>query len=357
MRHLLARLSITAILTVSFFVSPAASVSAAQFLQDEELTVAEATENLYATGNSVKIIAPVKKDAIVAGNNVIIQSEVERSVFAAGNRVTIKSPFVGASVRAAGAEIRLTGTFNEDVILAGGTIVIENAEINGDLVVAAGTVTLRDSTVNGRFMGMYEEITGSSLDDQVVGSIMVQQAPTTEKKEKSVMERISIPWEFSVIVTLVIVSMLLNYRNRLSIPSLRFNGTFVRDIFIGLCFLTFPFLLMLVSFFVFLFPLIVPLAAGAYLMIPVILMVLPIYIANIVRNSFMIEGSIVWMIAISYLILFLINLIPGMAILNLIVFVLFTASIGFLIRVKMQAVSSYLAPRTTRIHKKTAHKS
>ncbi len=357
MRQLLSRLSITIILSFIILIGSAVPLSAAQFFRDEELTVAEQTENLYATGNSVRIVAPVMKDAIAAGNNVIIQSEVERSIFAAGNRVTIKSPFVGASVRAAGAEIRLTGTFNEDVILAGGTVVIENAEINGDLVVAAGTVTLRDSTVKGKFMGMYEEITGGSLEEQVAGPITVQQAPKNEKKEQGILERINLPWEFSVIVTLIIVGMLLQYRNRLAIPSVRFNGTFVRDIFMGLCFLTFPFLLMLVSFFVFLFPLVVPLAIGVYLMIPLVLMVLPIYIANIVRNSFMIEGSVIWMIVVSYLVLFLINLIPGLAVLNLVVFVLFTASIGFLIRVKLQAVSTYLAPRTTRVHKKPTHKS
>lgn len=357
MKQLLSRLSITIILLFIMLVASAAPLSAAQFFHDEELTVAEETENLYATGNSVRIIAPVMKDAIAAGNTVIVQSEVERNIVAAGNRVTIKSPFVGASVRAVGAEIRLTGTINEDVILAGRTVVIENAEINGDLVVVASTFTLRDSKIDGKFMGMYEKITGGSLENQVAGPITAKQAPHNEKKGQGILKRVNLPWEISVIVTLIVVSMLLQYRNRLAIPSVRFNGVFVRDIFVGLCFLTVPFLLMLVSFFVFLFPLVVPLAIGVYLMIPLVLMVLPIYIANIVRNSFLIEGSIVWMIVASYLVLFLINLIPGLKVLNLVVFVLFTASIGFLIRVKMQAVSTYLAPRTTRTHKKPAHKN
>ncbi|MFW5704093.1 MAG: hypothetical protein ACOCXQ_04595 [Patescibacteria group bacterium] len=335
----------TCILTLIVFFTAPTSLLAADIISDTNVIVTERTENLYTTGNSILISAPVERDLVAAGRDIFVQESIERNILAAGALVEINSPFVGGSVRVAGGTITLSGTFNEDVVLTGGEVLIENATINGDLLIAAGTVDIQNSTIAGDFLGTYNKRKGD-IASQVMGSIKVHEVETDNEKESTFLSKIHLPWEFSIIVTLIIVSLLLSARNRLDIPSLKLNKQFLIDILIGLGVVIIPAVAALISFFVFLFPLIVPLSLIIYLAIPLVFMILPLYVANTIKHSFYLDLDIRLLVAIIYVTFFLFFNIPGLDIFTVIPMIFFFGALGFLTRMDLRAMHHYLEPRS-----------
>ncbi len=339
-------------LAIAVLLAPSVT-HAAEFRSGERLSVSTRTENLYAAGSTVDIAAPVDKDLIAAGRIVRIGTGVERNIIAAGETIEINSSFVGASVRAAGRTITLQGTFNEDVVVAAETINLVNAQINGDLVATAQTITLENTAVDGKAIVSYESVVGD-LENAVAGEITTYEITpeASAQEERSIVDRIFLPWEFSAIVAIIIVGILLNSRGRLDIPSVRLDKQFLIDIMIGLAvFATIPVALFL-SFFIILAPLLLPLAVVLVMASILAMMVLPIYVANLAKHSFQLTADIRILIAISYLTLLLLSIIPGLGIFWILFAVIYIGMIGFLTRADLRALKHYLEPRHPRKHKK-----
>lgn len=328
----------TFFLLVTLSISP---VAAAEFRSAENLQVAERTENLYAAGNDVTIVAPVQKDLVVAGENVTVESEIERGILAAGKTVVLKSNFVGASVRAAGQSILLTGTYNEDVVLAGQNIIITDAIINGDLILAAESLQIEGSNVSGKFIGTYESIKGN-LEDQVAGGINVKEM---EKREKPSSEEtfslLRLPYEFSMLVALIIGIVFLTNRNRLHARSILLNRYFFIDLGIGFLMLIIPAIIIVVSFFLLLFPILLPAGLIAYLSFFLIAPFVPLYTASLIKNSFRLDTPTLALVLITYVSFLVIRLVPGLRVLEIIPFILFLTTTGYAVRLAVRMLMKY----------------
>lgn len=339
---------VTALLLCFFtFIVTVNNSFAAEIISGEDVQILQPAQNLYISGQNVRVIAPVQKDLVAAGGEVTILSEVERSIIAAGGRVTITSPYIGATVRVAGGTVKLSGVFNEDVIVAGGEVIIDNAEINGDLIVGAGTVRMQNSNVKGRFIGGYEEVQGD-IDEQVTGAVMAKQSATKNivRKEKTILERINLPWELSMIAALCVAGYFLHSRKRLHAESIRFDAQFGLDVLLGMSLLIMPIVVLIASFITLLFPIIAPIVLIMYLCLPLVFLTLPIYVANFLKNTFKL-GIPVWVLMIIvYISMFVIFLFPVLTVFRLIIFIFGMAAFGFAVRMDIRHWNLYFQART-----------
>lgn len=323
-------------------------VRAAQFESGNDVRILQPTENLYVSGGTINVISEVQKDLIAAGGNISIEGAVERNIIAAGGNINISSPFVGASVRVAGGNVTISGVINEDILVAGGTVVLDNAVVNGDVYATSENLTIIDSTINGSISAGYQTLEGD-LESQVQGEIMTQTFERTDEavaeKNRNIFSNVFLPWEFSIVIFLAIASFILYKKGRLEIPSLGFKRQFAWDIFIGFNALFLPILILIISLVTFLFPIILPLVAIIYLAIPISFVFLPIYIANVIKNSFKLTMDIRTLVALSYASMFLVTLVPIFAPLKVVIFIFAVANIGFLARMDYHALQNYLEPR------------
>ncbi len=323
----------------------------------EDVEVTDPAESLYVSGGTVTIKAPIAKDLVVAGGRVIVAAPVERNVLVVGGQVELASE-VGGTVRAAGGEVSITGSIADDLVVAGGKINVQNAEVGGDVLATASRLTMRDSTVGGDLYGSYEKIEGN-IDEQVNGSLMTKQFDMSEKlkerrderqedRQNAVIGQVNVPWEMSVALFLFLIAYWLHTKDRLRIPSIRMSKQFGWDILIGVGVIVLPVIAVLVSVFLMIFPVIIPLAIINYMALIVSFVVLPIYIANFVKNTFKLDLSLPWLVFMSYLILFIINLVQPLSFLNIFTAILMLGMLGFLTRTDLGMLNDYLKPRKTK---------
>jgi cytoskeletal protein CcmA (bactofilin family) len=140
----------------------------------ESVVMREATDDLYAAGGQVEVLAPVNGDAVLAGATVSVSGDVRDDLIAAGGDVSF-SGRVGDDARLAGGSVNLTGAVTGHAVMAGGEVhvgagssigewawlaggqVIMAGSVGGELKVMAGTVELRGQ-VNGNAELAGEEI-------------------------------------------------------------------------------------------------------------------------------------------------------------------------------------------------------
>lgn len=140
----------------------------------ESVVVQEATDDLYAAGGEVQVLAPVNGDAVLAGGTVSVSGDVQDDLIAAGGDVSFSGK-VGDDARLAGGSVKVTGAVAGHAVMAGGEIHVEAGSsigewawlagsqvvmagnVGGELKVAAGTVELRGQ-VNGNAELAGEEI-------------------------------------------------------------------------------------------------------------------------------------------------------------------------------------------------------
>lgn len=107
-------------------------------------------DDLFITGESVRVSGRVKGDVYAAGGRVVIDGNVNGDVLAAGGTINVGGR-VGGSVRAAG------GIINIDKAIIGGGLttlggdvnISPTAKINGGAVVGAGNYILDGSVTHG----------------------------------------------------------------------------------------------------------------------------------------------------------------------------------------------------------------
>ncbi|GAB4147260.1 MAG: hypothetical protein OHK0017_08780 [Patescibacteria group bacterium] len=348
-------------------------VQAAEFASEQDLNVTSPVENLYASGTNVKVNTDIKKDLIVAGQFVEVQGTVERSLMAAGQTVKVNARNIGASVRAAGQEVTLEGTFNEDVVVAGATVVIRNANIRGDLIVASQKLVLENSKIAGDAQVSYSQVTGD-VDAQVAGELSInvvedksgdinnaanQSAQSFKDLSDFYNNQFLISSILGSTLALLAITIWLNRRKRLEISSVRFNGQFFLNWIIGLGIPILTTVILITSLVINFFPFLGALSvSGLVLNISLALLVIyqfgiiiaPIYLANLMRNSFKLEMNIMPLTWITFAILVLLNILGNYNyafgfINGLIWFFLGFASFTFVLRKLYSSLSMYLKER------------
>jgi hypothetical protein len=328
-------------------------VQAIQYESNDNIVVNEAKSNFHAAGNTIVVNQPISKDFVGAAQDITINGNIERNIIAAAQNISINNN-VGGATRVAGQKINISGSMNDDVILFGQNIVINNATINGDLVVYANTLTLTNSSVTGDLIGQTSLPDKASLDQQVQGTISLQELNQEEaykqEKQDTQAEKTSsfIYKELGAFVGLLVLYLLLRKKNRLRIPSI--NGTSsIKDFIIGAITCAVLPLLGIVSM-ILLFTI-----AGPLVMIIVGLMLLssvflPIYLGNLLKSTVLKATPISYLILGSFVLLVVLSLLGSLPILNFLVglfmFLLWIANLGFILKKLYLAINLFLN-RTT----------
>jgi hypothetical protein len=322
------------------------------YLAGTNLTVdGEVKKDLIGAGGTVTTSGAINRNLVITGGTVTVKSSVGGSIFAAAGTLVIDSSFVGGSVRVTGGTVTLSGNFNEDILVAGGDVIIKNATVAGDVYVGAGNLTVQNSSIKGKIQGQYSDLKSSELKSQVTGAIDLKKVEVEEfeNKPKNFFDYINFSWELSVIFVSIAICWILNKRNRLSMPSIKWGGEFGKDILIGLSAFILPSIMVIILLILQLFPLAFLLPAIVFLEIIASILVLPIYVGNFIKNTWNIKLGILWVIAIGYVILLVIsllsNIVGALFALSLISTVFVLANIGFILRTLYKAVNLYIVSR------------
>ena len=324
------------------------NVLAADFISgDSNVDVSASQNNVYVSGGTVTVKNEVQKDLVIAGGTITVSAPVKRNVIVAGGTINLNSS-VGASVRAAGGQVNINSTIAEDVIVAGGTVTIKNATIEGDLVVATGQLVIQNSVIKGNFYGSYSQLDGD-LKSQVKGEIKAQQVDSSKMKEENKSDafwaNLNIAGQISVLVFALIIYWFQKRGGKTELHEIKFNSQMSWDGLIGLITVVVPFILIIISGLFSLIPVVGNIslfsaifASSIWIYITAVLtkVFIPVYLANLIRNTFGKQTSILVWILVSCLVLFVINLIvslvPLLFILELPVSILGLVVFGYVIR-------------------------
>ena len=149
------------------------------------------TEDVYAAGGTVDVLAAVDGDVVVAGGRVTISDAVSGDLIAAGGTVSVDTD-IGDDVRVAGGDVRLSGAVGDDAIAAGGNVTLTpNGRVNGRAwfsggrIDVAGTIGKELKAAGGRIVlsGQVNgdvELAGraiSILDSAVIEGDLVYRSP------------------------------------------------------------------------------------------------------------------------------------------------------------------------------------
>lgn len=358
----------------SLFVS--VSTSAAEFYVPEGgggVTVSEPAENAYVFGDTIDINAPVRKDLIAAGESININESVFRSVFAAGQTIKFNlgdSGVVQGSVRAAGNEIVLSGNFVEDVLVAGETVRFENARIRGEVYVAANTVEMSNSQVLGNFTISARDFDETAIDEQVQGTLSINDPNTNRGVEAGVAVGVVvtalaglfalvalmtlIAKEVSLFVGLLIILFVLRKYNKTELGSIRFDGRFGVDFAIGLVLGLVAPIVVALSLFLILPLFVLPLLISVGTLLGAVFVLtqsfLPIYLANLARNTFSWKVGVGLLTAVFYLLILLLNVAAYFApITVIIILILGLAPFGYVLRQIMNSFAGSLKSNTEKV--------
>lgn len=341
--------------------------ASAEFQSADSVSASNVYENAYFAGGNVTVDGTVQKDlitaggtvsiggvvsrnAIIAGGTVTIKSQVGASLFVTGGTVVIDSPNVIGSTRVAGGNVTLSGNYGEDILIGGGDVILKNATIAGDVYVGAGTLTIQNSTIKGKLTGQYGELKGDDLKTQVAGTVDLKKVETdkAEDTSKKAWNYLNISWEISVILVTLVASWFLSNRNRLAIPSIKWDKTFGLDILIGFGAFVLPGIATIILMISQLFPLALLLPSIVFFEIVAAILVLPIYVGNFIKNTWNLKLSIKWAVVIGYFVLLGLSLLSNVSylgLLSLLISVFVLAHVGFIIRTSWKATNQFLAKR------------
>ncbi|MBI5232370.1 MAG: hypothetical protein HY876_09435 [Coriobacteriales bacterium] len=131
--------------------------AAAAFRSGDTVTVGPnetIDDDLYISGNHVRVLGTVNGDVIAAGQVVEVRGKVSDDVMAAAQSVRVGGD-VGGTVRVAGSDVSVESTVTRDVMAAGSAVdFARNAVAQQDAFLAGATVTLagrvgRDAAISG----------------------------------------------------------------------------------------------------------------------------------------------------------------------------------------------------------------
>lgn len=142
MRNRIFPLLFSVSLLISVLFSPQ-SVYAATFQSGDTVTITKPFTDLYASGGTITVSAPIQNDLTVAGGTINLNSPISGGLLAAGGTINSKAQ-ISNTMRAAGGTITISAPVKRDVILFGGTITLdETASVSGDVVINGGTINIQ----------------------------------------------------------------------------------------------------------------------------------------------------------------------------------------------------------------------
>lgn len=114
-------------------------------------------DDLYITGETIDINAPVFGDLVAAGGTITINDSINQDLVVSGGTITVKG-YVADDIRAAGGTLTIDSEVGDDVIIFGGKVIItKNAIIHGDLISFSGNIEM-----NGEIKGKIK-VSGGQL--------------------------------------------------------------------------------------------------------------------------------------------------------------------------------------------------
>lgn len=343
-------LIILGVMTAVLLVAIPGVARAAEFQGGEQITVTTATSNLYVAGSVVTVQAPVDKDLVAAGSMVTVSESVSDDLIVAASQVNVNAN-VGGSVRAAGGQVTLSGTFEEDVVVFGGSVSLQKAIVKGDLVVYAGSLQMTNSEIQGDAIGSYSTLQGDVKQIQGENKLKEdkQAAATVKETKEGWRKYFNLPfwmWEISMIVFLAVAVFVLHRRNRLMIPSIGWNKQFALDLALGIVSFGGPLVVFIFGLILQVFPLAMVAILWWVISVFVAAFVTPIYVANLFRGVWSRLGfSLPVGVGVVYLLMVLIGAVKWISLLGLITFVFFCATLGMVLRTKVQMLNWYLMGR------------
>jgi hypothetical protein len=358
---MLKSIKFTKILSLTLFLGLVASsllilnARAAESQTNDKADFQTSLNNKYLAGGNLEVTQDSPKDLVIAGGTISITSSVQRNLIAAGGTVDIKGP-VGASVRATGGTVKLESNVSEDVIIAAGEVIIKNSTINGDLIVTSGKLTIENSKIKGDFYGSYGEVSGD-ISSQVAGKQNIQKIEENKRDVSAeFLSNLNLYGQFSVIIVALVIYWIQKKRDWVEIDNIKFNGQFGWDFLIGSVTLIVPSIVIIISGllslipfvgYLSLFPFISTLSGWIYLTSILSLVFVPIYLANLLRNSFNKKISVLNWLFISFGIIFFLRLfvvlVPVLFILELPITIVGTSVFGYILR---NLYSKYLTKET-----------
>lgn len=314
-----------------------------------DVNLEKETKDLYTAGKKIDISGQAKGDIILIGGEVSISSpEILGSIFIGGEDIKINS-VVHDYVQIAGEKVELTGFFYDDVFIFGSDVKIQNAQISGDLKVYSGKLTLENSTVFGDLKGNFSEHEGD-LRTQVLGNIDISASEDWRTKVFDV-DLIStlifkLPWEVGSIVFLILISVYLGKRNRLEMPEIQFGKygkVFGKNVLRGILSIVTPAVVLIFSILTLTFFQVSLITTTFYIFLGLSGIFLPIYLANLFKNTLSGKYSkklnIKYLIAIAYVLISLVGLIPYIG--SAITAILNIANFGFLVKMFRDMIHVY----------------
>jgi len=293
-------------------------------------------------GSQVDVISDTKRDLVAAAGTLSIKGKVERSLMAAGGNIVVSSPEIGATARIAGGSVDISGTtFKEDLFVAGGNVSLKNVTIEGDLAIGTGKLSIIDSVIKGNFYGGYDNVEGD-LSKQVLGKVVATQNQVEVKPQPTPFSNINLAWEINIIIFLIFLVLILLKTEKFETET-RFNKNFGWDFLIGLLILVLPVIALIISAFVYLLPVTAIIVFALYLSSVLTVIYTPIYIANLVKNTFKINLQLYWLTIISYFSLLVLNLLSFyIPLLGFISFVFWLTSLGYLAKKEYKLIRNSL---------------
>lgn len=364
---LLSVVSVSLGLATLLFVFPALTVYGAEFESGDDVVINQTKENLYVSGSNVVVDAITKKDLVVAGGTVEVNKSVERSLIGAGGVLKVNNATIGASARVAGGEVILDNVIiEEDLVVAGGTVTIKNSRIKGDLVLSTDELTLTSTVVEGRGFINYTSNKGDNVEDSIQGEVFKQTEERGRNNDSSragsgsafVALGYGFRGEIAIICATLILIWYLGKRNRLEIPSIKFDKKFWINLLITLGSLLVGGLsVILFAFFAIIpilgtitaTPLFLTLATVVLMLILLSESFILIYSANLVKSYWLKEVSIRNVVFITIGLFIVVKLVMLIPVIGWVVgfgyFLLSASCVGFVLRSLYNAINCYLAPR------------
>jgi|GEM_PF-1860316 len=345
-KNKLFKLALVSIFSLSIFSSLLVlPVSASQYFSEANVVVDKGLirENVYASGYSVDYKGSVSKDLLVSGGSVKVSGNVDRNLYISGGSVEVSSKRIGGSllvsggvvnlselnvrqsVRMAGAVINFSGNVAEDLLILGQTITIKDSQVLGDINVSGGTIDIQNSVIKGNLYlsGEISQAQMESLQSQVKGEIFVE-----SPAKKSFLEILA--RSLGSILVLIFLVLFLKKKGILETKKVKFGSQFGLDLLISLAILPLSVILLIVSFIVQIYPVVVPLIGLAVFVSILSYFYAPIYIANWLKNSFKIKISIEKLVAVIYVSVAILYLVPKVNVLaGLILAVFILANLVF----------------------------
>lgn len=151
-----------------FFISPteAAKIEVGDYTLDNQSIV---EDDLYVSGDSIKINGVVDGDLIVFGENILVDGTVTGDLYLFGTSISVSGNVYGNSILA-GSNVSMSGTYGGNIYL-GAMMADIDASISKDIAGFAGTFKLSGTVADDIRVGAGQVISDASVGgDFLVGT-------------------------------------------------------------------------------------------------------------------------------------------------------------------------------------------